>query len=297
MSITPKHLRGIITATPTPFTAQGNIHRDVLRVHVNFLMQRGAAGLVPLGGTGEYPALSAQEREAVVRDTVAAVQGRVPVIAGVLATGYEDALRAGLAAKGAGADALMVVTPYYTLGTDEGVRAYFARYREAVGLPLVLYEIPRRTQMELRAETIAQLANDGVLIGIKYSGSDFAKLTRLIQMAGDTLAVLSGEEPLFPAALALGAVGGVLAMSNLDPAPWARMQALIESDDMVQALRLHQRYAALTDAVYSEMNPVGLKAALHMKGFAFGNARLPLLPASQHTLLRLQQAFDALETT
>jgi len=231
----------------------------------------------------------------VVRDTVAASQGRVPVIAGVLATGYEDALRAGLAAKDAGADALMVVTPYYTLGSEDGVKAYFERYREAVGLPLLLYEIPRRTQVELRAETIAQLVGEGVLIGIKYSGSDFAKLTRLIQMAGDTLAVLSGEEPLFPAALALGAVGGVLAVSNLDPAPWVRMQTLVDGGQMQQALRLHQRYAPLTDAVYSEMNPVGLKAALQIKGFAFGEARLPLLPAGQHTLLRLRQVFDALE--
>lgn len=296
MLISARTLRGIITATPTPFAADGSVDRDVLCSHIEFLIERGADGLAPLGGTGEYPALSAQERADVVRWTVEAAQGRVPVIAGVLSTGYEDAVAAGLAAKAAGADALMVVTPYYALAGDEGVRAYFTRYRQAVGLPIVLYEIPRRTNVELRAETIAAMAADGTIIGIKYSGADFAKLTRLIHQAGDTLAVLSGEEPLFPAAVGLGAVGGVLAISNLDPTPWARIQALVQAGDMAQALQWHQRHAPLTDAVYSEMNPVGLKAALQLKGFAFGPARLPLQTANPQTLLRLQQAFEALES-
>ncbi|KAK50839.1 4-hydroxy-tetrahydrodipicolinate synthase [Bordetella bronchiseptica] len=296
MLISARTLRGIITATPTPFTREGGVDREVLRSHIEFLIGRGAAGLAPLGGTGEYPALSARERADVVRWTVEAARGRVPVVAGVLATGYEDAVQAGLAAREAGADALMVVTPYYALAGDAGVRAYFERYRAAVDLPIVLYEIPRRTNVELRAETIAAMAGDGTIVGIKYSGSDFAKLTRLIHLAGDTLAVLSGEEPLFPAAVALGAVGGVLAMSNLDPAPWARIQSLVEAGEMAQALQLHHRQGALADAVYSEMNPVGLKAALQLKGFAFGEARLPLQPAGPQTLLRLQQAFEALES-
>ena len=295
MSITATTLRGIITATPTPFAEDGRVDGDVMRSHIEFLIERGAAGLAPLGGTGEYPALSSQEREQVVKWSVEAAKGRIPVIAGVLSPGFADAVQAGLAARAAGADALMVVTPFYALGSDAGIRSYFERYRRAVDLPIVLYEIPRRTNVELSAETIAAMAADGSIIGMKYSGGDFAKLTRLIHQASDKLAVLSGEEPLFPAAIALGAVGGVLALSNLDPAPWARIQALVEAGEMAQALQLHQRYAPLADAVYAEMNPVGLKAALQQRGFAFGAARLPLLPATQQTLSRLTQAFDIVE--
>ncbi|MET4580023.1 4-hydroxy-tetrahydrodipicolinate synthase [Ottowia thiooxydans] len=294
MSISTESLRGIICATATPFDSQGKINRDAIHAHVQYLIEKGAAGLAPLGGTGEYPALSPQERQNVVRWTVEAASGRIPVIAGVLATGYEDAVQSGLAARDAGADGLMVVTPYYALGTDEGVRAYFSNYKAALQLPIVLYEIPRRTQIELRADTIAQMAEDGTIIGIKYSGSDFAKLTRLVQLAGNKLAVLSGEEPLFPAQIALGAVGGVLALSNLDPAPWNQMQALVQAGDMQGAMKIHQRYANLADAVYSEMNPSGLKAALQLKGFDFGHPRLPLLPARQQTMSRLQQAFEQL---
>lgn len=295
MSITATTLRGIITATPTPFAEDGRVDRDVMRSHIEFLIEQGAAGLAPLGGTGEYPALSPQEREQVVKWSVEAAKGRIPVIAGVLSPGFADAVQAGLAAKAAGADALMVVTPFYALGSDAGIRSYFEHYRRAVDLPIVLYEIPRRTNVELSAETIAAMAADGSIIGMKYSGGDFAKLTRLIHQASDKLAVLSGEEPLFPAAIALGAVGGVLALSNLDPAPWARIQALVEAGEMAQALQLHQRYAPLADAVYAEMNPVGLKAALQQRGFAFGAARLPLLPATQQTLSRLTQAFGIVE--
>jgi 4-hydroxy-tetrahydrodipicolinate synthase len=295
MELTHKDLKGVITATVTAFTAEGKLDEAEVRRHAEDLIARGTSGLAPLGGTGEYPALSCQERENIVGWTVDAAQGRVPVVAGVLATGYEDALQAGLTAKAAGAAALMVVTPYYTLAEDAGVRRYFERYRRAVDLPVVLYEIPRRTNMELRAQTIAGMVADGSVIGLKYSGADFNKFTRLIQLCGETAAVLSGEEPLFPAHVALGARGGVLAMSNLDPAPWQRILSLVQAGDMAQALRDHARFGPLIEAVYSEMNPVGLKAALQQLGAGTGVVRLPLEKAKAITQARLAAAFANLE--
>lgn len=295
MELTHKDISGILTATITPFTPEGKLDQVELRNHVNFLIERGTSGLAPLGGTGEYPALSCREREEIVGWTVDAANARVPVIAGVLATGYEDALQSGLAAKSAGAAALMVVTPYYTIAEHAGVRRYFDRYRQAVDLPIVLYEIPRRTNMELPAETIAAMVSDGSIIGMKYSGYDFNKFTRVIQKCGDAMAVLSGEEPLFPAHVALGAKGGVLAISNIDPAPWQQILSLVQSGQMREALRVHAQFGPLIDAVYSEMNPVGLKAALQLRGIGNGSVRLPLEAAKDITHTRLAQAFTSLE--
>ncbi|WP_421590583.1 4-hydroxy-tetrahydrodipicolinate synthase [Shinella sp. M27] len=296
MQLTHNDVGGIITATITPFTPEGEIDQLGLRNHVNFLIERGTTGLAPLGGTGEYPALSNGEREQIVGWTVEAANGRVPVIAGVLATGYEDALQSGLAAKSAGAAGLMVVTPYYTLAEDAGVRRYFERYRRAVDLPIILYEIPRRTSMELSAETISNMVSDGSVIGMKYSGYDFNKFTRLVQRCGDVMAVLSGEEPLFPAQVALGAKGGVLAMSNIDPAPWQQILALVQGGQMKEALRVHAQFGALMEAVYSEMNPVGLKAALQLRGVGSGSVRLPLEAAKDATYARLTKALALLES-
>jgi len=295
MALTHRDISGIITATITPFTRDGDLDPADLRDHVDFLIDRGTTGLAPLGGTGEYPALSYREREQVVGWTVDAAKGRVPVIAGVLATGYEDAVQSGLAAKSAGASALMVVTPYYTLAEDAGIRRYFDRYRRAVDLPIVLYEIPRRTNVELHPETIANMVSDGSVIGMKYSGYDFNKFTRIVQTSGDAMAVLSGEEPLFPAQLALGAKGGVLAMSNIDPTPWKQILSLVQGGQMREALAIHAQFGPLIEAVYSEMNPVGLKAALRLRGIGNGSVRLPLEAAKPVTNTRLAQALALLE--
>ncbi len=295
MELTYKDLNGIITATVTSFTRDGKLDEAEIRRHSDDLIARGTSGLAPLGGTGEYPALSCHERAQVVGWTVEAARGRVPVVAGVLATGYEDAVQSGLAAKSAGASALMVVTPYYSLAEDAGVRQYFERFRKAVDLPIVLYEIPRRTNMELRAETIANMVTDGTIIGLKYSGADFNKFTRLMQLCGDSSAILSGEEPLFPAHVALGARGGVLAMSNLDPAPWQQILSLVQRGQISDALRIHAPFAPLIEAVYSEMNPVGLKAALQLRGAGSGVVRLPLEVAKDVTHTRLSEAFALLE--
>lgn len=284
-------LRGIVVATTTPFDADGALDKHSLQRHVNYLIERGAAGIAPLGGTGEYPALSALERQEVVRLTSEIAGGRVPVIAGVLATGYEDALAAGLAARDAGADALMVVTPYYTIGEDEGIAEYFAKYRKAVGLPVLLYEIPRRTNVELSADVIAEMARNGSIIGMKYSGSNFQKLMRLTQLVDTNFSLLSGEETYFPSQIALGACGGVLAVANIDPAPWIELQTMVEQGQLASALKVHHKYAPLISAVYAEMNPIGLKVALGLTGrIDSETVRLPLLPAKTTTVEQVRIA-------
>ncbi len=168
MTLTRDHLSGLYTAIVTPLGPDGAVDIDGLMALVRFQIQAGASGVVPIGGTGEYPAFSRAERRNIVAACVEAADGR-PVIPGVLSTGFEDALEAGRDFAAAGASAVMTVTPYYAPGSQDGMRAYFRRYRDALDLPVMLYQIPRRTTVAATAETVQAMAEDGSIIGMKYS--------------------------------------------------------------------------------------------------------------------------------
>jgi len=294
MSLTKDSLHGLFTAIVTPFSADGAIDHEALKTLVGHQISAGATGIVPIGGTGEYPALSRTERADVVATCVEAAGG-APVLPGILATGYMDALDAGRDFKAAGAAGLMLVTPYYSTGTQEGIRAYFARYREALDLPLMAYEIPRRTSVALKAETYAQMAADGSIIGMKYSSYDMPEFIATLREAGQALTVLSGEEPLFATHVALGAKGGVLASASLFPEIWLKIFAKALSGDLQGALALQKPLEPMLSAVYAETNPGPLKHLMRLAGKDVGDVRLPLTPPRDETITRLREALDGLE--
>jgi 4-hydroxy-tetrahydrodipicolinate synthase len=288
-------LRGIFPAFPTPFDARGAV--DVARIYtlVETLIAGGATGLVPVGGTGEYTALSPEERTRVVRATVDAARGRVPVIAGVVSPGYAEALDAGRSFVQAGADALLLVTPFYVTPTDAGVRAYFARYREAVGVPLLLYDIPSRTRYATPPELVAAMArDDGSIIGMKACNTDLTVFSRTVEAGADHLAILSGDDLLYVQHVLLGATGGILASASLLPKPWVRIHASAEREDAAAALRDHRKLAPLLDALFSEVNPGPAKKAFELLSQSLGCVRLPLVAPSAATVERLSAALRAL---
>ncbi len=290
MTIAKDDLKGLFPALVTPFDMTGKLCAETTGRLVDRMIGGGASGLVPIGGTGEYSALSPAERSEFTAMTVRATQGRVPVVAGVVATGFADAVEAGNSLKAAGADAIMLVTPYYAVGSQEGVRAYFGNYREAVDLPLLLYEIPGRTNVSMKAETISAIAEDGSIIGMKYSSYDMPEFIRVIKQVGQKIAVLSGEEPLFASHVSLGAAGGVIATANLVPGLWKRIFDLSSSGDLTAAIDLQHKMSPLLDAVFAEMNPGPLKHAMALSGMDVGDARLPLLPPSAETQTKLAAA-------
>jgi 4-hydroxy-tetrahydrodipicolinate synthase len=226
--------------------------------------------------------------------TVDAAAGRVPVVAGVLSTGFREAVSAGCDALVAGADAIMLLTPFYTIGTQTGIRDYFKAYRDAVDAPIVLYEIPRRTNVALSADTIAAMVEDESVIGMKHCNPDFDQFIRVMQMVGDKMAVLSGEENLFPAHAALGAAGGVLATSNLFPDAWTSIFELFRKGDVAKAMRRHAEIFPLIDIIFSEPNPGPLKAALAMRGIPVGSVLPPLRGPSKETLTGLKDGLSLL---
>lgn len=289
MAITRSGIGGLYTAIVTPFDRDRAVDVPTLRRLVALQVRAGASGIVPIGGTGEYPALSRSERRLVVETCVEAAEGR-PVIPGVLSTGFADAVEAGRDFLEAGAAALMVVTPYYAPGTPDGMRAYFKAYRDTVDLPVLLYQIPRRTTVAAPAECVQAMAEDGSIVGMKYSSYDMPEFIRTVRYAGERIAILSGEEPLVATHVRLGARGGVLASATAFPKIWIEVMELARTGDIQAALALQARIDPVVDAIFVETNPGPLKALMGMVGLPMGSVRLPLLDPGAETVAGLREA-------
>ena len=289
MTLTKDQLNGLYTAIVTPLAQDGAVDLKALKTLVRFQIAAGAAGIVPIGGTGEYPAFSRDERRTIVATCVEAADGK-PVIPGVLSTGFEDALEAGRDFAAVGAAAVMTVTPYYAPGTQDGMRAYFRRYRDALDLPVMLYQIPRRTTVAAFADTVQAMAEDGSIIGMKYSSYDMPDYIRTVKYAGDKIAILSGEEPLFATHVALGARGGVLASATIYPKIWIEIFELAKQGKLNEALKLQDKIDPVIDSIYVETNPGPLKRYMALAGMPVGGVRLPLQGPSAETIAKLETA-------
>jgi 4-hydroxy-tetrahydrodipicolinate synthase len=297
MKLTRDQLIGLYPALPTPTDPSGTVDRTATARLVEFLCAAGVTGLVPVGGTGEYAALLPEERRAMVEVTVDAAAGRVPVVAGVLSPGFKDSVQAAKDFAAAGADGVMLVTPYYVTPTQEGIREYFRAFAQEVSVPVMLYEIPYRTGVAMKAETIAQMADDGSIVGMKACNADFSQFARVIALVGERIGVMSGEEPFFATHVAMGARGGVLATANVFPKIWQEIFALASAGNLKGALARQQRLLPLLDAAFSETNPGPLKEAMAMVGLPVGHVLRPLQRPGPETMKKLEAAVRALQET
>lgn len=281
--LTADRLSGVYTALVTPFAEDGALNEEALITLIGRMADAGINGLVPIGGTGEYFSLSRDERNRIVELTVEQSSGRLPVVPGILATGFHDALDAAADFADRGADALMVITPYYTPGTQRGIEDYFRRLSDRTSLPLLLYEIPGKTNVAIKAETIRSLAEDGTIIGMKYSSYDVVEFIRVAAFCADKIAIMSGEEPLFATHLAIGARGGIMTTANLFPEKWMAIYNAASSGNLREALKLQASMDPLIDAAFCEANPAPLKAIMAAAGHPCGKPRLPLEEATEPT--------------
>jgi 4-hydroxy-tetrahydrodipicolinate synthase len=241
----------------------------------------GIHGLVVLGGTGEYVALSSRERREAVQTVLQAVRGQVPVVVGVLEPGLEDAREAAQEAADMGADAVMVVTPYYVAPAQAGIEAYYTELCRRVRIPIVLYNIPYRTGTSLEPGTAAAIGRKcPAVIGIKECVPDAARALATLEMVGPIMNVMVGEEHLAVDLLAAGAHGLILASSNLIPGLWLRVYELIRAGRIVEAKKQLDRADPLLKLLFSESNPGPLKTALRQAGLPSGTVRLPLLEST-----------------
>ena len=267
--------RGAFTALVTPFR-NDQIDEPALRALVEQQITGGIHGLVPCGTTGESPTLSHAEHLHVIEVTVDANRGRVPVIAGAGSNSTQEALELSRGAKERGAAATLHITPYYNKPTQEGMLRHFLTIADGVDLPLFLYNVPGRTAVDLKPETVAKLAEHPNIIGIKEATGDMIRAAAIREQCPADFLLLSGDDfTLFPF-LALGGDGVISVTSNVIPGVLAQMCEAAQAGRYAEAKALHYRQLPLCRALFSLANPIPVKAAMAMLGLCGPELRLPL---------------------
>jgi 4-hydroxy-tetrahydrodipicolinate synthase len=286
--------RGLIPAFPTPLKADGSIDENGLERIVAYQIEKGASGLVPLGGTGEATALTGAARKRVLEVTVSTAAKRVPIIAGVLDPGLGGALDTGRLYREAGADGLMVIPPYYTRADQEGVLRYFRALAPELKLPIIFYDNPYRAHVVTTPATIARMEEEHLIVGMKASNTDLYHLDQLSKLVSDRFCLLSGQDTLFVQQVILGAKGGILTSAALLPGYWANVQMLAETGRVSEALATQGRLNPLMDALFSEQFPEGVRRAFAMLGLPIGRSLPPVGELSLAGEARLQDAVNKL---
>jgi 4-hydroxy-tetrahydrodipicolinate synthase len=276
-----------MTALVTPL-ADGRVDERALAELVEAQIAGGVDGLVPCGTTGESATLSDDEQARVIRRVVEVAARRVPVIAGAGANATDKAIARSRAAKAAGADGLLQVTPYYNRPTQEGLYAHFRAIADAVGLPMVVYNVPARTGSDLAVDTVARLGDVPSIVGIKDASGSVARGQQIVARVGERLKLYSGEDALNYPLYCIGAAGCISVASNAAPKLLADGWDAFVAGDHAAAQRLHYRALRLCDVLFAETNPIGVKAALALMGRISTELRLPLVPMSAEAQGRLR---------
>ena len=277
---------GSIVAIVTPFR-KGRVDERALGDLIEFQLANGTDGIVPCGTTGESATLSHQEHERVVAFTIEAVKRRVPVIAGTGSNSTDEAIALTRHAKKVGADGALLITPYYNKPMQEGLFRHYKAVAEAVDLPLVLYNIPSRTSVNLLPSTVGRLAAIRNIVAIKEGSGSLQQVSEILQACGDRFTVLSGDDPLTLPMMAVGAKGVITVTANIAPADMAAMVDAFAAGQLDRARRLHDKMFPLFTALFYETNPIPVKAALAMMGKIDGELRLPLCPMASESREKL----------
>lgn len=272
--------KGIATAMVTPMTAQG-IDFDALTRLIEFQIENGINALIPTGTTGESATLSPEERKEVIRFTLRRVDGRVPVIAGTGTNDTRFVLDFTRFACDNGADGVLVVTPYYNKSTQGGLIAHYTAVADASDKPVILYNVPSRTGCNLLPETVSVLADHPNICGIKEASGNMSQVMDLFATCGDRLDIYSGEDGLIQPMMAMGGMGCVSVLSNVMPRETVALADRMFAGDFAGAAKLQCKLLPLIHSLFSEVNPIPVKAALSEMGFCENYVRLPLVPMTE----------------
>lgn len=284
--------QGAIVAIVTPFR-NGQVDEERLRELIEFQIAGGTDGIVPCGTTGESATLSHDEHDRVIEITIDAVKKRVPVIAGTGSNSTREALRLTRHAHECGADGALMVCPYYNRPGPEGLYQHFKAIAEAVPIPIIPYNIPGRTGVNMMPETVARLARIPNIVGIKEASGSLKQMSDIVRLCGEGFAVLSGDDFFTLPLMAIGGKGVISVASNVAPADMAALVDAAAAGDMAQARTLHHKLTPLIDALFVETNPVPVKAALKLMGRIDDEVRLPLSRLSDANLEKLRGVMKA----
>ena len=277
---------GAIVAIITPFKG-GRIDEEGFDKLIQFQIENGTAGIVPCGTTGESATLSHEEHDRVIEQTVKFVNKRIPVIAGTGSNSTEETLRLTRQACEAGVDGVLVVCPYYNRPSQEGLYQHYKTIAEEFPIPIVVYNIPSRTGVNLNPDTLLRLAQIPNIVGIKEAAGSIKQMSDMIGLCGPDFDVISGDDAFTLPLMAMGGKGVISVLSNIAPAHMAELAGACARGDFEKARKLHYKMAPLIEALFIETNPVPVKAALAMMGMIDDEVRLPLsrlLPGNRDKL-------------
>lgn len=281
--------RGSIAALITPFR-DGSIDERAFQEFVEWQITEGTHGVVPMGTTGESPTVSHEEHRLTVALTVEVAKGRVPVIAGTGSNSTEEAIGLTRYAKQVGADAALVVTPYYNKPSQEGLYQHYKAIHDAVDLPIIIYNIPGRSVVDMSVATMARLAKLPNIVGVKDATADLVRPLRTRTQIGPDFVQLSGEDATATAFLAQGGVGCISVTANVAPRLCADMQNAWAAGDLAEMARIRDLLMPLHDALFAETSPAPVKYAASLLGKATDEVRLPLVPCTDATRVLVRQA-------
>lgn len=290
----PLELSGTLTALVTPMAEDGSIDFEALDRLVDAQIDGGVTGLVPCGTTGETPTLTGEEQLAVIQRVVARAAGKVPVVAGTGVNDTRASIEKSLAAVEAGADGVMIVMPYYNKPSQAGMKAHVLAIAEAVKAPIVLYNIPGRSVVELAPDTTEAICEAAPhVVALKDATGNVLQCQELARRLGDRLTLLSGDDGLTLGMMALGAKGVISVSANVLPAAVSAVTQKMAAGDLAAARALHLELLPFHAAMFLEPNPAPAKAALQMLGAMTDRVRLPLVPASEAVRSRLEALLRA----
>lgn len=281
---------GSITALITPMNRDGSLDFTSFENLVNWQIEEGTSGLCAMGTTGESPTLSHAEHHAVVERTIKIASGRVPVIAGAGSNSTSEAIDLAKHAERAGASAALVVTPYYNKPTQEGLYRHFMSIADAISIPVILYNIPGRSVVEISVETTRRLAQHANIIGVKDATANLLRPLQVRRAVTKPFNQLSGEDGTAVSFLAAGGDGCISVTSNIAPALCATVQRAWHNNNPLEALAVQDRLLPLHDALFCESNPAPVKYAASLLGLAGETTRLPLAPLSENSRQAVKDA-------
>lgn len=279
-------------ALVTPFE-NNQINYEALERLINWHVANQTDAIIICGTTGESATLSTEEKKALIAFAVAKMDGRMPVIAGTGCNNTADTIEMSLYAEQAGADGLLIVTPYYNKCTQKGLIAHYTAIADAVNIPIILYNVPGRTAVNIAPETVATLSVHKMIIAIKEASGDISQVAKIARLCPKSFGIYSGNDDQIVPLLSLGGIGVISVVANILPKETHEMVALFMNGQVQEALNLQLNLLNVINALFIEVNPIPVKTAMNLMGMTVGDLRLPLTPMEAHTKQILIDAMKA----
>ena len=282
---------GCGTALVTPFTEDG-VDFDILKKLIDFQIQQGTDALIILGTTGESSTMTLEEKKQVAKFAIDNVHRQIPVIVGAGGNNTKDVIEFSKYVESIGADGLLLVTPYYNKTTQNGLIMHYTEIAKNTSLPIILYNVPSRTGINILPETYAKLSKINNIVAVKEASGDISQVAKIAQLCGDNLNIYSGNDDQVIPILSLGGLGVISVLSNIYPKFVHNMVINYLNGKHNAALAAQLNSLELINTLFSEVNPIPVKEALNILGFNFGNPRLPLVEMSETAKVKLKQAIE-----